>query len=725
MGLAVIAASPLWWVSGLPGSDDSLTHTFNLWALDQQLAAGAWYPLRFPEHGLGYGYAVLSYYPPLPYALLALIRFSGLPYVLTFKLGFTLITLLAGLSSFWLGKTLFDRRTGLLVAGLYLFNPYFLANLHLRAALAEHLGLAVGPLLFGALYLAVRQPRWQSYLLASLSVALLTATHFLSTLLYLPFVLLWVLFLLFFVPPAQSSRYTLLAILLAAALTGVAMSVGYWLPAALEPGGLNQVDRPAALAEYLGELIAPAALLRPSLFVTYTNLHQMPELGAPLLLVMVSTLIGWPLLHRRVTDEQRYIWGLFMVAAVLALGAYTVYSRPLWQTLPPIALLQFPFRWLGPAALYLAVAGGGLFAGLPRWARWLALPLLLWLIVAGLRNVPTTPAMLRSIGVNAVQEAHITLAGLRAFEYDSADNLRRAGCWVWAYEYIPQRSALSDCPTLLDVLLHDAPPPVSAPAVSATITPLWMTANGLAATVRSAEPWTLSLHAFWIPGWQARLDDRPVPSVPVGALGVAGVAVPAGEHRIELIHGPTALRRGAWLVSALLLVGWWLLALRHWPRLALVTCVGPALLVGLLWGRPASHLAPVQPVMVEFAGQIALQGYTLAADEEVIQLELIWLTRQTLAASYKVFVHVIDDSGQLWSQGDARPVGYASHTNRWLPGQVIRDPHRLPIPPAMTPGRYQVRVGVYNEVDGRRLPVLNAEGAVVDDQVLLEYVELK
>jgi hypothetical protein len=73
---------------------------------------------------------------------------------------------------------------------------------------------------------------------------------------------------------------------------------------------------------------------------------------------------------------------------------------------------------------------------------------------------------------------------------------------------------------------------------------------------------------------------------------------------------------------------------------------------------------------------------------------------------------------------DSRPQGYASNTNRWIPGQIISDRFEVPLPPDASPGRYQVRVGLYNEADGQRLPVLDAAGKQVDDRVLLGYQEL-
>src|SRR4030095_11965589 len=97
---------------------------------------------------------------------------------------------------------------------------------------------------------------------------------------------------------------------------------------------------------------------------------------------------------------------------------------------------------------------------------------------------------------------------------------------------------------------------------------------------------------------------------------------------------------------------------------------------------------------------------------------------QKMDASYKVFVHVIDDTGKLWTQDDSRPVQYASNTNRWLPGQLILDRHELILPPDLPAGRYQVRVGLYNEADTVRLPVVDANGARVDDPWVLTTVEL-
>lgn len=721
--LGLVASAPLWLTPGLPNSDDSLTHIFRLFSFDQQVRTGDWYPLRLPDHGLAYGYAVLAYYPPLPYFLLEAIHLTGAGFVLSYKLGFTLIAILAGWTSFALGRTLFGARAGWLAASAYLFNPYFLANLHLRGALAEHLGVALGPLVFLALFRLTRAPGWATLLAASLTVALLICAHFLSTLLYLPFALLYGLWLL--ASDGRGARLRRLGWLAGAALTGAALAAFYWLPAALEPDGRNRVDGAAALAAYLKELFPLIDLMRPAPVITYSNIHGMPELGLPLLiligLALVASLLSW---HSSQPSEwaHRRFWG---VAALIALFLSSSVATPFWQAIPAVALIQFPFRWLGPAALFLALFIGTMAvnSGASRAISWLLFGLLVWYAAASLWNLPREPAMLRSLGIPAVGEADISQAGLRAYEYDQADNLRK-DCWVWAYEYVPRTSSLSDCAAMRDLILDGSPLAANLPPTQTQIQPTIFTPSRLVAQVDSAAPWTLSLHAFWIPGWRATVDGESVVVGPVSEIGMAGVTIPAGQHTVQIEHGPTPLRRWLRWFSLVVFGGWLLLALRHHPRMAGAVAIGLLLLIGPLWWTAARAAPPpsIQATAVEFAGEIALQGFGLATHEQQLRLDLVWLARQETDASYKVFVHLIDDSGKLWAQDDSRPLRYASNTNRWLPGQLILDQHELNLPAEMPPGSYQVRVGLYNEADGVRLPVVDAQGAPVEDQVLLTNV---
>ena len=147
-----------------------------------------------------------------------------------------------------------------------------------------------------------------------------------------------------------------------------------------------------------------------------------------------------------------------------------------------------------------------------------------------------------------------------------------------------------------------------------------------------------------------------------------------------------------WLVLA-----WW----RHW-RLAAVVTVALLIMAGLVGGRAlrAPAAPAVQALDVNLGNKIGLQGFALDKTGDTLAVHLVWLARQPMEESYKVFIHVIDDQGKLLAQTDSRPQHYASNTNRWIPGQVIADRFEVPLPSDAPPGRYQVRVGLYNEADG-------------------------
>ncbi|HSN74245.1 MAG TPA: hypothetical protein VL334_04010, partial [Anaerolineae bacterium] len=311
---------------------------------------------------------------------------------------------------------------------------------------------------------------------------------------------------------------------------------------------------------------------------------------------------------------------------------------------------------------------------------------------------------------------------LRAYEYTQAELEN----WAWVNEYVPSTSSLSDYLRFQHTVNLNIPMRSTLPAVQASLALASIDANRLEAQVASPVPWVLSLHAFWMPGWAATIDGKPAPTAPTDAIGVVGVDVPAGEHRVRLAFGPTPLRVAATIVSLLALAAWLVIAWWRYRRLAAVVSVVLLMLVGLVGGRAVSAPAvpALQPLEVNFGDKIGLQGFALDRTGDTLTVHLVWLAREPMPESYKVLIDVIDDQGKPLVQMDSRPQGYASNTNRWIPGQVVSDRFEAPLPPDASPGRYRVRVGLFNEADGQRLPVLDAAGKQVDDRVLLGYQEL-
>jgi len=119
---------------------------------------------------------------------------------------------------------------------------------------------------------------------------------------------------------------------------------------------------------------------------------------------------------------------------------------------------------------------------------------------------------------------------------------------------------------------------------------------------------------------------------------------------------------------------------------------------------------------------ITLRGYRLWDKQvdpgDILRLTLEWQAREDVQDSYKVFVHLLDEEGNLVAQRDSQPAGGSSPTATWLEGDEISDNYGVMIAANTDPGWYRLVVGMYEPDTGRRLPI-SAQGAVVFDDALL------
>lgn len=124
--------------------------------------------------------------------------------------------------------------------------------------------------------------------------------------------------------------------------------------------------------------------------------------------------------------------------------------------------------------------------------------------------------------------------------------------------------------------------------------------------------------------------------------------------------------------------------------------------------RPQTPLAILTPLVepVDFAGLFTLEGVETRREDDALQLTLWWHAAQQPIEDYQVFVHVLDQDGQLLTQADGQPNYGLSPTHIWQQGDVIRDRRRLSSVPPQT---VMLRIGVYSSVTGQRLPAFQGE----------------
>ena len=115
--------------------------------------------------------------------------------------------------------------------------------------------------------------------------------------------------------------------------------------------------------------------------------------------------------------------------------------------------------------------------------------------------------------------------------------------------------------------------------------------------------------------------------------------------------------------------------------------------------------APEQAISAEFAQGVALTGYELRPTDTGTHVTLWWAATQPLDDDYTVFVHLLDEAGNIIVQSDVPPQtaqgGYP--TSFWGAGETIVTEQLLPTAD-LAQGR--LVVGLYRPSDFGRLAVL-------------------
>lgn len=527
--LIVITATALlllpFWLRGGSQGHDLFHHLLSGHFFALQLWQGELYPRWLMEMNGAFGSPAFFFYPPLPYYVSAL--FAG-PEPLAHHAMIPLLwssTLALGLSGLfaylWLRPFASPRRA-LAASLLYMALPYHLAiDIYARFALAESWAFVWAPLTLLAQDRLCRQAPFALPLLA-FAVAMLALSHLPSLLLILGLLTVRSLLLAWRGKITQHLWPTLLG-----QLWGLMMASLLLLPALLDQGGISM------------------AQMRTGMFEFHRNfLDRLPEgrddwrfrghLAWLTLLTLALLLVAWAA-AREPRHPELLIWG---VLGTLCFLMMLPLSEPIWRLLPPLQLVQFPWR----LNLLLAIATVAVVAlSAPNYRRWQGV----WWAILALTLLWQS---------RYVSHAPLTQAPPKSqlqAEFDSKRSAR---------EYRPQQVPRGMfAPTLLAWKDEFAPPITSEQQGVAWQIMSWRP-RMITLTVDAATPAKLTFHQFNYPGWQAMLDHTLLLHVSSSRNGLIQVWVPAGRHQLTLT---LTARWPEQLGYAMSLIAWlaWLLLL--------------------------------------------------------------------------------------------------------------------------------------------------------------------
>jgi hypothetical protein len=101
----------------------------------------------------------------------------------------------------------------------------------------------------------------------------------------------------------------------------------------------------------------------------------------------------------------------------------------------------------------------------------------------------------------------------------------------------------------------------------------------------------------------------------------------------------------------------------------------------------------------------------------------LWESDGQVEGSYKVFCHLLSEDRELVGQRDDLPVHGARPTYTWREGELIEDEYKIRLDHDVSPGEYELSIGMYDPDSMERLPAYNAAGErMVNDRIVVGRV---
>lgn len=547
-----------WW-----GAHDARHSVYFLFEFDQIIRDGVLWPRWAPDFAFGYGYPFFNIYGPLSSYLGEAFHLAGLSLVDAVKAVFGLSLLASGVAMYGFVRRLVGRRAGVVAGVAYVYLPYHLADVYVRAALAESVALIWLPLVFWGFFEVATRPRpravagtafaYTGLLLSHNGLAIQT-TVVLG--LFVAVLLVWQLH--GHVEPTWPRRLRRLVsrgtVSAGTLLLSIGLSAIFFLPWLLEYKYVRTDQWLSGYYSYADHFVQWWQLFSPSwgfgVSVAGPGDEFAFQLGiAPLVLATAGLFVP---VERRASRVRWFFVGFFLVSTIFMLPP----AAPIWAALGQLlASIQFPWRLLVYAGFALAFLSGYVAARADDAGM---AALALFLVVASYPYVQAEPI--------PPAEGPVGYAALMRFQ-QSADEMTGSTLWV---RDIPDWSPLAEVWVNGGQVTSRVDYGAFPRGKGINVAPRWSNSQAELAEYRADASFTLEFNIDYYPGWHAYLVDpdteeivRELDIVPHGELGHIRVEVPAGRHAVLVRFEDTRPRRIGKLLSGISLM--LCLGLILWP----------------------------------------------------------------------------------------------------------------------------------------------------------------
>ena len=342
---------------GLPKTHDGQDHVARIANFYLNLSQGNLIPRWAPNLNWGYGHPILEFLYPLPSYVASFFHFVGFSLVDSTKIVFGLGMVLSFIFMFLWLRLFLPKAPSLFGAFLYTYAPYRFVELYVRGDVGENFAFAFVPLTLFFIYRYYKNKKLNDVLWGSISLCLLILAHNAISLMFVPLIFLYCIYLAFLSQDKKIFYNYIVLIIL-----GFGFSAFFWIPAFFE--GKYTLRNIVTKGGYVLN------------FVNFKNLFYGPwsygisgQFTVQLGIVQWLSLLASPFLvfkYFKTKDKTFWLVLGLILGTVGAVFLMLPVSNFLWQKIMLLQNFQFPWRFLAITVFTTSVLGAFLIHETPK-----------------------------------------------------------------------------------------------------------------------------------------------------------------------------------------------------------------------------------------------------------------------------------------------------------------------------------------------------------------------
>lgn len=334
---------------GLPVTHDGQDHVARIANFYQNLTEGNLIPRWAGNLNWGYGHPILMFLYPLPSYFASLFHILGFSFVDSTKLVFGVGYILSALTMYLWLKEFLPEYSAYFGSLLYIIAPYRFVDLYVRGAIGEHVAFIFPPLILYSLLKLSKTYKFKWTLIGSCSLAGLILSHNAISLMFLPLILIYSLYIFF-----QSKNKKLFAIrYLLFAILGFSLSAFFWAPAFFEGKyTLREILFKGGEQENFSSIIN--LLYSPWSYGISGEFS--PQIG---IINWIFITLSIPIIYYLIKMKKKLLLPalIFFLFYILSVFMIIDASRLIWERITIIQKFQFPWRFLTLSVFCSSVIG--------------------------------------------------------------------------------------------------------------------------------------------------------------------------------------------------------------------------------------------------------------------------------------------------------------------------------------------------------------------------------